>query len=717
MISNSLGYLGSSTLGTLDRILSLSNSIPSSSLSALTGTEAGVNSTINDVSTTLSYLWNNEVNGVLLSTSLASTTTQLSDLQKNVTLFGSTTDNVEQLITSFVVLANTLQQQAINFSTMITEMNQARSDSVVGVYRLTAAHQFATLNLSNLVPSDLLSKKTNISASVDLLRTLPLGSLSTNLKSNYSNAYNKSFESISNISASVLKSIRNSRPTVVKNSNQVNSSIYDIAGAMPTTVSNTFITILKYDSYRTYVVGIFFGVAALVVMIALLCIKTKKPGGARRCTVTSLILWSFLMWIGIIHLILATVLGEFCPILFTEGGSSLTGVLGPVIPAFLGGMNNARDQCSRNVSLLRIASNFGIIDYSTVNITEKVADSVKSTNWSAVTESIGSSSSNNILNYDIANVTVYLINGVHVATIANLTSQSSLNKSQTTIPSTTIANYLTNLISYTNSERSNFATNYFTYSPVLTGAAQTARVNAIAQIYTTSTDYILGNYSIYLDPNNPSSTLSRFLAARDNLLSQLVSLNSTSTALSKNASILNVQYRDTANAAQRFSNLTNANITGSIPLFKMSAIRAGNTSQNALENSMTCSSVAEEVYAMQESICSVSMIGLDSVWLALLVICITGFMAIPVYGYACKVLIAPRRIVYPEEQNEVLKVDPTPKSLKKKKTKQEKKQIFADDDLPPPDYKKKSNLEIEDGATGEIRATGLIQDDEWMKKY
>ncbi len=82
---------------------------------------------------------------------------------------------------------------------------------------------------------------------------------------------------------------------------------------------------------------------------------------------------------------------------------------------------------------------------------------------------------------------------------------------------------------------------------------------------------------------------------------------------------------------------------------------------------MTCSSVAEEVYAMQESICSVSMIGLDSVWLALLVICITGFMAIPVYGYACKVLIAPRRIVYPEEQNEVLKVDPTPKSLKKVK--------------------------------------------------
>jgi hypothetical protein len=96
------------------------------------------------------------------------------------------------------------------------------------------------------------------------------------------------------------------------------------------------------------------------------------------------------MWIGIIHLILATVLGEFCPILFTEGGSSLTGVLGPVIPAFLGGMNNARDQCSRNVSLLRIASNFGIIDYSTVNITEKVADSVSSTNWSAVAESIGS---------------------------------------------------------------------------------------------------------------------------------------------------------------------------------------------------------------------------------------------------------------------------------------------------------------------------------------
>lgn len=93
---------------------------------------------------------------------------------------------------------------------------------------------------------------------------------------------------------------------------------------------------------------------------------------------------------GILHLILATVLGEFCPLLFTDGGVELTGLIGPQIPSLLSGVDSGRDQCSRNVSVLKIASNFGIIDYSSVNITDKVANAVYSTNWTTVSGSVGS---------------------------------------------------------------------------------------------------------------------------------------------------------------------------------------------------------------------------------------------------------------------------------------------------------------------------------------
>lgn len=155
---------------------------------------------------------------------------------------------------------------------------------------------------------------------------------------------------------------------------------------------------------------------------------------------------------------------------------------------------------------------------------------------------------------------MFLTSGKHIATISNLTSQASLNKSQTSIPSSSISTYLTNLISFTNSERSSFSTSYYTYTPVMAGAALTARFIAIAQVYNTTTNYILGNYSYYLDPSNSTSTLSQFLTARDKLLSQLVSLNTTSTNLSKNATILNSQYNDTAYAAQGFSNSTNTNV-------------------------------------------------------------------------------------------------------------------------------------------------------------
>lgn len=139
-------------------------------------------------------------------------------------------------------------------------MNQTHNDSTIGVYKLTSAHQFTFLDLSNLISSDLLNM-TNISASVDSLRSLPLGSLATSLSSNYTKTYNQSFQSISNISSSVMKTFRNTRPAVVNSSSQVNSSIYNIVGSMPASVSGTFVTILKYDSYRTYVVAIFFGVS------------------------------------------------------------------------------------------------------------------------------------------------------------------------------------------------------------------------------------------------------------------------------------------------------------------------------------------------------------------------------------------------------------------------------------------------------------------------
>ncbi|KAK6098724.1 hypothetical protein MT418_000214 [Batrachochytrium dendrobatidis] len=346
--------------------------------------------------------------------------------------------------------------------------------------------------------------------------------------------------------------------------------------------------------------------------------------------------FSLVVFVTIAYFVSTALLAEGCRMTFHESPPVIQKYLDyPIATSTINNLLIVRNVCMSNKTLLSAGVELGAIDANQANITSQMMMTIPS---------VQAPPQLNVETYlpistppaqFFTNVTAFNISTLNTSNLTMLTAMS--------IPA--LKNALSTLRSIVSNMQSSYTVSDLQYTG---GATNADKNNALIDFRSRCTTIISG-----ID-NLGGSTLDWFSANTTSLVSDVSNLSSTTT-----------QYQNsTTTAISYYTELTAIVRNYSIGLSSNVSILMADTMSTSISNSylrlsdqLSCFSMAQQAYTLQDQVCGVGLVDLDSIWFIFLLMSIVITVTIPLIMHATKTLMY--------NQKELAKPKPRSKPLDK----------------------------------------------------
>ncbi|KAJ8327307.1 hypothetical protein QVD99_008140 [Batrachochytrium dendrobatidis] len=396
-------------------------------------------------------------------------------------------------------------------------------------------------------------------------------------------------------------------------------------------VSGIFTQVRTYNSYRHIVMAVLSAIILLILVVVNIGAVMKKPRVVKGCNFTAIGFYALIQLLALILYISAMLIGDACSLTFDYSPPPISIALDPFTQTSVNNVFILRDQCKQNQSLLTIATNLGYLNASSINMTKIASDQLESLDFSPIANSWNLSSSISINpspTQKLSALTSLDTTGLNVTTLNNISTNA--------LPA--LRNALTNLRDvYNVAITTSNGNSGLTFSPSSQAAAV---VNAGYADFVSKLTTRRDALNAFLAVNGSIDQMQNSITS---MISSVQSLNTSTHNAINNANTIPGYYNSSISSLGYFSGNATNNLTIAIPQIKNQTISSVGGVQNTLYASLTCQSLAENIFVIQDALCGRFMGGLDAVWFAYYVIGVFSFLSIPAFIYFANVMGASRR--------------------------------------------------------------------------
>lgn len=232
-----------------------------------------------------------------------------------------------------------------------------------------------------------------------------------------------------------------------------------------------------------------------------------------------------------------------------------------------------------------------------------------------------------------------VLNGDSSTDVQSIANVNELNSTSVAIPPASVSTLISNLVDLVVTRQASVDVSSFDFTPALVVPANGADPRSIFAVeeFITLTNELNQLISMFYTSVSPASIVMQLNEKREIILKNTQSLTSRIADIKLRAVSAEALMTTTLSSVTIFKTTARAKVDAYIPLFiERVVIEGGKKADLVLQAGLPCKKIGQDVRAIEQSVCSVLLLGVDAVWFSYFFISLVGLISLPVFFIAVK---------------------------------------------------------------------------------